>query len=104
MINIRTDRVKLKKSGIMVLVRLFLVPFVQGILLFISAGRINIFGAWLYLVVSFIGMFGGAAVVSKFDPELINEEVSGRKKRTLKAGTKSFFGQLIFSDFFFRLL
>jgi len=87
-INIQTIRVKLKKSGIMVLVGTFLVPFVQGILFFVSAGRINIFGAWLYLVISFIGMFGGVAVVSIFDPELINERGLWKKKKDTKGWDK----------------
>ncbi|MCP4259728.1 MAG: isoprenylcysteine carboxylmethyltransferase family protein [Planctomycetes bacterium] len=88
MINIETDRVKLKKSGIMVLVVTFLVPFLQVALLFISAGRINIFGAWCYLVISFIGMFGGTAVVSKFDPELINERGLWKEKKDTQGWDK----------------
>ena len=82
MINIQTIRVKLEKPGIMVLAGTFLLPFMQGTLLFISAGRINIFRAWCYLVISFIGMFGGIAVVSKFDPELINQRGLCKKKDT----------------------
>jgi hypothetical protein len=103
-INIQTTRVKLKKPGIMVLAGTFLVPFMQGTLLFISAGRINIFRAWCYLVISFIGMFGGIAVVSKFDPELVNQRGLCKKKRTLNNGIKSFFGYMFLLDFGFRLL
>jgi protein-S-isoprenylcysteine O-methyltransferase Ste14 len=83
-INIQTSRVKLKKSGIMVLAGTFLVPFMQVILLFISAGHINIFRAWCYLVISFIGLFGGIAVVAKYDPELVNERGLWKKKKDTK--------------------
>ena len=81
MINIQTIRVKLEKPGIMVLAGTFLLPFMQGTLLFISAGRINIFRAWCYLVISFIGLFGGIAVVSKFDPELVNQRGLCKKQK-----------------------
>jgi protein-S-isoprenylcysteine O-methyltransferase Ste14 len=66
----------------------FLVPFVQVALLFISAGRINIFGAWLYLVISFIGMFGGITVVCKFDPELLNQRGLWKEKKGTKGWDK----------------
>lgn len=63
---------RLKKSGIKVLVGTFLGPFIQVGLLFISAGRMNIPGGWVYLVVSFIGMFGGIMLVHRANPELLN--------------------------------
>ncbi|MCP4261157.1 MAG: isoprenylcysteine carboxylmethyltransferase family protein [Planctomycetes bacterium] len=88
MINIETIRVKLKKSGIMVLAATFLLPFMQGALLFISAGHINIFRAWLYLVISFIGMFGGIAVVSKLYPELVNQRGLCKKQTDTEAWDK----------------
>ena len=88
MINIQTSRVKLKKSGIMVLAGTFLVPFMQGALLFISAGHINIFRGWCYVVISFIGLFGGIAVVSKFDPELVNQRGLWKKKKDTKGWDK----------------
>ncbi|MHC4679105.1 MAG: methyltransferase family protein [Planctomycetota bacterium] len=88
MINIQTTSVKLKKSGIMVLVGTFLAPFMQGTLLFISAGHINIFRAWCYLVISFIGMFGGIALVSVFDPELVNQRGLWKKKKDTQGWDK----------------
>lgn len=88
MINIQTIRVKLKKSGIRILAGTFFVPFMQGTLLFISAGHINIFRAWCYLVLSFIGMFGGIAVVSKFDPELVNQRGLWKEKKDTKGWDK----------------
>lgn len=59
---------KLKKSGFKVLVGTFLGPFIQVTLLFVSAGHINIPRAWFYLIVSFIGMFGGIMLVYKVNP------------------------------------
>jgi len=56
----------------MVLAGTFGAPFMQGILFFVSAGRIDIVRGWFYLFIAFIGMFGGIALVSKFDPELVN--------------------------------
>lgn len=56
----------------MILAGTFCVPFMQGILFFISAGRIDIVRGWYYPVIGFIGMFGGIAIVSLFDPELVN--------------------------------
>jgi len=69
----------------MILAGTFLVPFMQGILLFISAGHINIFRGWCYLILGFIGMFGGIAVVAKFDPDLVNQRGLWKEKK----GTKS---------------
>ena len=88
MINIETIRVKLKRPGIRILIGTFLVPFMQGTLLFISAGHINFFRAWCYVVISFIGMFGGIAVVSKFDPELLNQRGLWKEKKGTKGWDK----------------
>ena len=88
MINIQTIRVKLKKPGIMVLAGIFPAPFMQVTLLFISAGHINIFRDWCYLVISFIGMFGGIAVVSIFDPELVNQRGLWKEKKDTKGWDK----------------
>ncbi|MHC4245009.1 MAG: methyltransferase family protein [Planctomycetota bacterium] len=80
--------VKLKKPGMMILAGTFLAPFMQVTLLFISAGHINIFRAWCYLVISFIGMFGGIAVVSKYDPELVNQRGLWKEKKDTKGWDK----------------
>ncbi|UCE49175.1 MAG: isoprenylcysteine carboxylmethyltransferase family protein [Phycisphaerales bacterium] len=79
---------KLKRPGIMVLAGTFCAPFMQVTLLFVSAGHINIVGGWCYLVMGFIGMFGGIAIVSKFDPELINERGLWKKKKDTKGWDK----------------
>jgi len=79
---------KLTKSGIKVLVGTFLGPFIQGVILFVSAGRINMPRAWCYLVVSLVGMFGGIMVVGKVNPELLNHRGQWKKKKGTKPWDK----------------
>lgn len=79
---------KLKKSGIKVLVGTFLGPFIQVTLLFVSAGNINIPRAWCYLVISFIGMFGGIVLVGMVNPELLNHRGQWKKKKDTKPWDK----------------
>ncbi len=84
----RMENRKLKKSGIKVLIGTFLGPFMQVGLLFISAGRMNIPQGWVYLVVSFIGMFGGIMLVYKANPELLNHRGQWEKKKDTKPWDK----------------
>jgi protein-S-isoprenylcysteine O-methyltransferase Ste14 len=79
---------KLTKSGIKVLVGTFLGPFIQGTLLFISAGRINMPRVWCYLVISFVCMFGGIMLVRKVNPELVNHRGRWTKKKDTKRWDK----------------
>ena len=79
---------KLNRYGIKVLVGTFLGPFIQVGLLFISAGRIDIAQGWVYLVVSFIGMFGGIILVYKANPELLNHRGQWEKKKDTKPWDK----------------
>ncbi|MBW8041116.1 MAG: isoprenylcysteine carboxylmethyltransferase family protein [Planctomycetes bacterium] len=79
---------KLNKYGIKVLVGTFLGPFIQVALLFISAGRMHIPGGWVYLVVSFIGMFGGIMLVYRANPELLNHRGQWEKKKDTKPWDK----------------
>jgi protein-S-isoprenylcysteine O-methyltransferase Ste14 len=79
---------KLTKSGIKVLIGTFLGPFIQGTLIFVSAGRIDIFRVWCYLVVSCIGMFGGIALVARADPELVNQRGIWKKTKGTKLWDK----------------
>jgi len=73
---------KLRKSGVKVIIGYFLGPFIQGTILFVSAGHINIPWVWVYLIVSFVGMFGGIVVVSIVNPELVNQRDWKKKKDT----------------------
>lgn len=84
----RMENKKLKKSGIKVIVGTFLGPFIQVTLLFVSAGHINIPRAWCYLVISFIGMFGGIVLVGKVNPELLNHRGQWKKKKDTKPWDK----------------
>jgi len=84
----------------MVLAGTFLAPFIQGTLLFISAGHINIFRGWCYLVISFIGMFGGIALVSKFDPELVNQRGLWKKKKDTKRWDKIIIPTYVIVEFY----
>ncbi len=79
---------KLNKFGVKVLVGTFLGPFIQVALLFISAGRVNIPQGWVYLVVSFIGMFGGIMLVYRANPELLNHRGQWEKKKDTKPWDK----------------
>ncbi|MDH4240152.1 MAG: hypothetical protein OEW48_11365, partial [Phycisphaerae bacterium] len=79
---------KLNKYGVKVLVGTFLGPFMQVGLLFISAGRMDIAQGWAYLVVSFIGMFGGIMFVCKANPELLNHRGQWEKKKDTKPWDK----------------
>ncbi len=79
---------KLDKYGIKVLVGTFLGPFIQVGLIFISSGRMDIAGGWIYLVVSFIGMFGGIMLVCKTNPELLNHRGQWNKKKDTKPWDK----------------
>ena len=79
---------KLNKYGVKVLVGTFLGPFIQVALLFISAGRVNILQGWVYLVVSFIGMFGGIMLVGIVNPELLNHRGQWEKKKDTKPWDK----------------
>jgi protein-S-isoprenylcysteine O-methyltransferase Ste14 len=79
---------KLNKFGVKVLVGTFLGPFIQVGLLFISAGRMDIPGGWFYLVVSFIGMFGGIMLVYRANPELLNHRGQWEKKKDTKPWDK----------------
>ena len=78
------DSRKLKKSGIKVIVGTSLGPIMQGVILFASAGRTNMPRVWCYIVVSFIGMFGGIMLVSKANPELLNHRGEWKKKKDTK--------------------
>lgn len=79
---------KLNKFGIKVLVGTFLGPFIQVALLFISAGRMDIAGGWIYLVVSLVGMFGGIVLVGMVNPELLNHRGQWEKKKDTKPWDK----------------
>lgn len=83
------ERTRLEGPGIAVVVGTFFGAFIEGALLFGSAGRIDMPRAWLFLVLSFIGMFGQIAIVAVVNPELVNHRGRWKKKRDVKPGDKA---------------
>lgn len=75
---------RLRGPGIVVLVGSFLGPFIQGALLFAAAGRLDLPRAWLFLGLSFIGIFGGIVPVAIVNPELLNHRGAWKKKKDTK--------------------
>lgn len=82
-------RGRLGKPGIGVLVGTFLGAFIEGALLFAAAGRVDMPRAWLFLVVSFVGMFGGIVPVAIANPELVNHRGRWKKKKDTKPWDKT---------------
>jgi len=82
------SKTTLQKAGITVLVGTFLSPFLQVLLLLAAADTIQIFRAWLYLVLSFVGMFGGIVIVAMSNPELVNERGCWRKRKDTMRGDR----------------
>ena len=74
-------RVRLEKPGFIVLVGTFLGAFIEAALLFAAAGRLDLPRAWLFLVVSLVGMFGQTAIVAAVNPGLVNHRGSWKKKK-----------------------
>ncbi len=75
---------RLRRPGIVVLVGSFLGPFIQGALLFAAAGRFDLPRAWLFLGLSFIGIFGWIVPVAIVNPELLNHRGAWKKKKDTK--------------------
>ena len=84
-----SGRGRLGKPGVVVLVGTFLGPFIEGALLFLAAGRLDLPRAWLFLAVSFIGMFGGVVPVAITNPELVNHRGRWKEKKDTKPGDKA---------------
>jgi protein-S-isoprenylcysteine O-methyltransferase Ste14 len=74
-------RVRLEKPGIVVLVGSFLGALIEAALLFAAAGRLDLPRAWLFLVVSLVGMFGQSVLVAVVNPGLANHRGSWKKKK-----------------------
>jgi protein-S-isoprenylcysteine O-methyltransferase Ste14 len=79
------DGDRLHKPGVLVLVGSFLGTFIQGVLFFAAAGRLDLPRAWLFLAVSFVWMFGNVVIVALANPELLNHRGEWKKKKDAKA-------------------
>ncbi len=79
---------KLRKGGIKVIVGYLLTPVIQAAVLFGCAGRMDLPWLWVYLGVSFVGMFGGIVPVCIVNPELVNHRGDFKKKKDTKRWDK----------------
>jgi protein-S-isoprenylcysteine O-methyltransferase Ste14 len=75
---------RLRRPGMVVLVGTFVGPFIQGALLFAAAGRGNLPRACVFVVVSFVCMFGNTVVLALVNPELLNQRGAWKKKKDAK--------------------
>jgi len=80
---------RLQTPGIVVLVGTFLGAFVEGALLFASAGTTALPRAWFFVAVSLVGMFGQIAIVAIRNPELVNHRGRWKKKKDTKPWDKT---------------
>jgi protein-S-isoprenylcysteine O-methyltransferase Ste14 len=80
-----TNRDRLRKPGVLVLVGSFLGSFIEAAFLFAAAGRFDLPRAWLFLAVSLVGMFGNVVVVALANPELLNHRGQWKTKTDAKA-------------------
>jgi protein-S-isoprenylcysteine O-methyltransferase Ste14 len=60
----------------------------EGLLLFAAAGTVALPRAWLFVAVSFVGMFGNAAIVAVANPELMNRRGSWKKRKDTRPWDK----------------
>ncbi|MFC1676452.1 methyltransferase family protein [Planctomycetota bacterium] len=74
------SKLRLQGSGLRVVIGTFVAPLIQGVLLFVAAGHVNLFRGWLCLAIGLVSMFGGILVVSIFNPALVNERGRWSKK------------------------
>ncbi len=79
------DTNRLRRPGIFVLVAGFWDAFLQGAIFFVAAGRLDLPRAWLFLIVSFVWMFGNVLVVAFVSPDLLNRRGEWKQKKDAKA-------------------
>jgi protein-S-isoprenylcysteine O-methyltransferase Ste14 len=80
---------RLNKDGCKVVIGTFLGPVIQALLIFWIAGSFNIPRVWIYVVVGWIGLWGGILVVAKVNPELVNHRGQWKKKKDTKNWDKA---------------
>ena len=80
---------RLQGPGITVVVGTFLGPFFEGALLFASAGTVALLRGWLFVAVSFVGMFGQIVIVTLKNPGLVNHRGLWKKKKDAKTWDRS---------------
>ena len=75
---------KLNAAGIKVVVGTFLGPFIQVVILFGCAGRLDIPRAWVYIAASVIFINSDTLILWKVNPGLLNHRGRWKKKRDTK--------------------
>lgn len=80
--------VRLVKIPARYLVRLPLILILQAAVLFLSAGRLDLPRAWIYVVTISIQTFVSVVVISRFNPTLITGRAQSISKRDVKAWDK----------------
>jgi hypothetical protein len=73
---------RLTKDGVKTLLAPFRWTIVSAVAFFLSAGRLDIFRAWLFFGIYFAGAIAGALIMWKLAPELANQ------RAFVKEGTK----------------
>lgn len=91
---------KLKKSLTKAIVITFLIPFLQAVILFVSAGNINIHRAWIYLLTLFIFIFSGTLFLYRMNPDLIIHRLEWKKKKDTKKWDKFLLPAFILISFY----
>ncbi len=89
-----------KETGIKAIVVAILVPILQAVILFVSAGRIDIPRAWVYLGTSFIIILAGTLLIYKKNPELIKHRLEWKKKKDTKKWDKFLLPPLFIIGFY----
>lgn len=75
----------LTKSGARYILRGYLGLIMQAAILFVSAGHVNMLGAWIYVGTIVVHYTVSLAVLAKLAPELLNV----REEKRFREGTKS---------------
>lgn len=87
------NREKLDKSGLKAIAMPFIMLLLQGILFFISAGRLNVANAWIYFSIAVIITVFNAIYMVRYIPGLVNQRGEHRD------GTKTWDLILLFPFF-----
>ncbi|KPL23991.1 MAG: hypothetical protein AMS23_06045 [Bacteroides sp. SM1_62] len=82
------EKVKLNRYGRKEVIGHLVGPVFIAALFFVVAGRINIYRAWLWAIVTLLYYTGGLVVILRVNPLLLNERGSWNKKKDTKSWDK----------------
>lgn len=80
----RIGKNELRKPGIAVLFGALVGPAIQGVLLFATAGRMDLSRGWLFLALTLGSMVVNTVLVAAVNPELLNQRGLWRTKKDAK--------------------